>query len=139
MKRSTGVTLIELVTVVAIVSILATIAINSYRNYGLRTNRVEAQSALLKIQVAQEKYFLQNNSYTTNLTAPPTGLGVGSTSPSGFYTIAVAAGATGDIATSYQATATAAGTQTHDIADCQVFTMTDQGQRTPADSTGCWR
>ncbi|HUO94801.1 MAG TPA: type IV pilin protein, partial [Steroidobacteraceae bacterium] len=110
------------------------------RSYGLRTNRSDGQTALLKISVAEEKYFLQNNTYTTDLAdPPPAGLGIGNASPSGYYTLAVAAGATGTIATSYQATATATGTQTADQAACQVYTMDDQAQRTPADATGCWK
>jgi len=51
----------------------------SYRRYVLHANRTDATSALLRIQVAQEKYFLQNNTYTTNVTGiPPAGLGVAS-------------------------------------------------------------
>ena len=138
--RTRGFSLIELLTVIGIIAVLAVISIGSYRSYGLRTNRADGQTALLKISVAEEKYFLQNNTYTTDLvTAPPGGLGLGNTSPGGYYTLAVVAGATGTIATSYQATATATGTQTADLAACQVYTMTDQAQRTPADSTGCWK
>jgi type IV pilus assembly protein PilE len=140
MRYSRGVTLIELMTVVGIVAILGVIAVGSYRAYGLRTNRVDGTAALLRIQVAEEKYFLQNNTYTTDLAdPPPNGLGIGNASSNGYYTLAVAAGGTGTIATSYQATATAAGTQTQDKAACQVYTIDDQAQRSPADSTGCWK
>jgi type IV pilus assembly protein PilE len=132
--RERGVTLIELLTVVGIVAVLGVIAIGSYRNYGLRTNRVDGTSSLLRIQVAEEKYFLQNNTYTTDLAdAPPVGLGLGNNSPGGYYALAVAAGATGAIGTSYQATATAVGTQTSDDPNCQALSINDQGQRTPAD------
>jgi type IV pilus assembly protein PilE len=140
MKHSRGMSLIELLTVVGIVAILGVIAVGSYRSYGLRTNRTEGQSALLKIQVGEEKFFLQNNSYTQDLADPsPNGLGVGNSSTNGYYTLTVGPGAPGTIATSFLATATAAGTQTNDLAACQVFTIDDQGQRTPADATGCWK
>src|SRR5437763_16809045 len=77
--RMRGMTLIELMVVVAIVAILASLAVGSYRRYVLRANRTDATSALLRIQVGEEKYFLQNNAYTINATAqPPTGLGVAS-------------------------------------------------------------
>jgi type IV pilus assembly protein PilE len=139
-KHALGFSLMELLTVIGIISILSVIAVGSYRSYGLRTNRADGQTALLKISVAEEKFFLQNNTYTTDLAdAPPNGLGIGNASPAGYYTLTVAAGATGTIATSYLATATATGTQTTDLATCQVYTMNDQAQRTPADSTGCWK
>ncbi len=137
-----GMTLIELMVVVAVVAILSTIAIGSYRQYVLRANRTDATSALLRIQVGEEKYFLQNNAYTTNVTAlPPTGLGVSSPTPNGFYTVAVAGdpNSTGNIATSFLATATAVAPQTADTS-CLTLTITDQGQRSSTPSTtACWR
>ena len=139
--RAAGVTLIELLTVIVVVAILATIAVASYRSYLIRANRSEGRNQLLRVEAAEEKYFVQNDTYTVDIIdPPPAGLGFGSaTTPSGFYTLAVAPGATGTIATSYQATATAQAGQTQDSATCQVFSITDQGQRTPADSTGCWK
>ncbi len=66
--------------VVALVAILGTIAVSTYRSYILRTNRTEGRMALLATQVAQEKYFLQNNQYApdiaTVIAAPPAGLGI---------------------------------------------------------------
>jgi type IV pilus assembly protein PilE len=139
-KHSRGVTLIELLVTVAVVAILSNIAISNYRAYTLRANRIDGETMLMKIQVAEEKFFLQNNTYTTAVaTAPPNGLGLLATTTSGRYTLAVAAGATGNIATSYAATATAAGNQTDDKAACLTLTIDDQGQRTPADSSGCWK
>ena len=141
-NRMRGMSLIELMAVLAIVAILSTIAVGSYRRYVLRANRTDATGALLRIQVAQEKYFLQNNSYTTDVTdQPPTGLGVASPTPNGFYTVAVTGdpASTNNIATSFKATATATGTQTQDTS-CLTLTITDQGLRNSAPSTTeCWR
>ena len=139
--RQRGMTLIELVIVVTIIGILATISVASYRNYALRTNRSEGKVALLRIQVAEEKFFLQNGTYTVTLAAaPPAGLGIAAASaPNGYYALGVAAGATGAIGTSYLATATATGVQTTDIAACQVLTIDDQGNRTPPNASGCWK
>src|SRR5213595_20471 len=86
--RMRGMTLIELMVVVAIVAILASLAVGSYRRYMLRANRTDATAALLRIQVAEEKFFLQNNVYTIDLSGA--GLGVPSPTPNGFYTLAVA-------------------------------------------------
>src|SRR5437660_4364066 len=141
-NRMRGMTLIELMVVVAIVAILASLAVGSYRRYVLRANRTDATSALLRIQVAQEKYFLQNNTYTTDVTdLPPTGLGVASPTPNGFYTLAVTGdpASTTNTATSFKATATATGAQTADTS-CATLTITDQGLRNSAPSTTeCWR
>lgn len=138
--RSRGVTLLELMAVVLIVGILGTIAVNSYRGYLLRTNRTEARMALLQVQTAQEKFFLQNNRYadSTELTPAPTastpGLGVPATTPSSYYTITLARPTT----TTYTATATAINGQTKDAAACQVLTINETGTRTPT-GNDCWR
>ena len=39
----------------------------------------------------------------------------------------------------YTLQAVATGNQTKDTPACLTFTINEQGQRTPADSTGCWR
>ena len=144
--RQTGVTLLELMVTLSIVGILAAISVTTYRSYSMRANRTEARTALLRIQVAQEKFFLQNNTYTTNLTAAaPNGLGMnaavqgaGAVSPRGLYVITVAAGPTG-LGTSFIASATAQATQVKDDPNCLVFTVDDSGNRTPDDTaTGCW-
>ena len=140
-----GFSLIELMIVVAIVAILATLATASYRNYMLRTNRTEGRMALLSIQAAQERFFLQNNQYAQNMAtvvAPANAGGLGVTNltaagltPSGNYTIGFAA----VTANTYTIQAVATGPQTHDTAACLTFSLDEQGTRSPADSTGCWR
>jgi len=143
LNRQRGVTLLELMIVVAVVGILSAIATASYRSYLIRTNRSDATSQLLRIQVAEEKYFLQNNAYVTDnatmaalTTATPPGLGISTPSPGGYYALSVASRLGGN--TSYVATATAIGSQLSDSATCQTFSIDDQGGRSPADSTGCW-
>ena len=102
--KNRGFTLLELMITVLVVGVLSTIALSSYRSYTLRANRVDGTGMLLKIAVAEEKYFLQNSTYATDLvSAPPTGLGLGSTSPAGLYNLTVAAGSTGAIGTSFTA------------------------------------
>jgi type IV pilus assembly protein PilE len=142
-RHTSGFTLIELMVVVAVMAILGTIAVSTYRNYILRTNRTEARMALLATQVAQEKYFLQNNQYApdiaTVIAAPPGGLGMnltpGGVTMGGNYTVSFAA----VTPNTYTLSAVATGQQASDTAACLTFTINEQGQRTPADSTGCWR
>ena len=97
-KRSLGFTLIELMIVVVIVGILATIAYPSYQDYVTRAKRADGKAALLKVQLAQEKYRANNISYGSL-----TQLGLAGTSPDGYYNIDILSPGT----TTYTATATA--------------------------------
>jgi type IV pilus assembly protein PilE len=142
-RAARGFSLIELMIVISVVAILTTIAVTSYRAYVLRATRTEARMALLSIQVAQEKFFLQNNQYAqdlaTAIAAPPAGLGVAldvaGLTLGGHYTV----GFTAATATTYTVQAVATGTQVKDTAACLTFTINEQGVRTPADASGCWR
>ena len=64
MKRSKGITLIELLIVVAIVGILAAVAAPSYREYILRGEYSAAQQALMGLAQAMEQHYAQNLTYT---------------------------------------------------------------------------
>jgi len=134
-----GVTLVELLTVVAVLAILSTIAVSSYRSHVVRANRTDATATLLRIQVAQEKYFLQNNVYADDVT---TKLGFASdTTPQGMYKVTLSAASGSDFATSYVATATALATQRSSDSQCQMLTIDDKGQKgsSPGSSSTCWR
>jgi type IV pilus assembly protein PilE len=139
-KLTRGVTLIELMVVIVVLTIIVGIAVPSYRNYLLRANRTEARTALLRIQSAQEKFFLQKNRYATNALlddAPPAGLGIPTATPSGFYSLSIS-----DYSLdppTYTATATATGGQTKDVAACRIMSIDQDGVRLPAESSGCWR
>jgi type IV pilus assembly protein PilE len=136
-RRMQGITLIELLVVIVVVAILASISTSTYRSYLVRTNRTEARMALLRVQAAQEKYFLQNNEYADDdklTTAPPGGLGVPATTQSGYYTITV----NRDTTTSYTATATAINGQAKDDEDCPVLSIDNEGSKLPTGKT-CWR
>jgi len=137
-KTQTGVTLIELVIVMVIIGILAAIAVPSYRQYVIRSQRVDATSALLRLATAQEKFYLQNNRYATNaerVTAPPAGLGIPGTEH-GWYTLATACVVAG-CASGFTATAVpvAGGPQASDA--CQLFQVNDRGVKT-ATIPKCW-
>lgn len=128
--RSHGFTLIELVIAVAIVGILAAIALPSYLDSIRRGRRVDGQSALLRLQLEEEKWRANNTNYTATLGD----LGLTSASSDGFYTIALtAANATG-----FTATATGSGSQSSDTG-CTTLTLVQAGANTTATPTACWR
>lgn len=130
-KKQRGVTLIELMIVVVIVGILASIAIPAYGRYVMRAKRTDATSALLQIAAAQERFYLQNNTYSGD----PAALGIAGT-PDNLYALTI----TGANAAGYTATATAQGSQAADT-DCATFSINQLGQRTAtgADGDACWR
>jgi type IV pilus assembly protein PilE len=143
-----GVTLIELVVVMIIVGILAAVAIPSYRNYVLRSQRSDAKDALLALTTAQEKFYLQCNFYADDIAGAPncaaSELQGADTSKNGWYDLDVVADADPALGFTATATATAGENQAQD-SECQVFRVTALGARTADDSGGadntaeCWR
>lgn len=75
MKAQKGITLIELMVVVAIVAILASIAIPSYGQYIIRTNRRAAQATMMEIATREHQHFAANRAFADtaelNFTLPP--------------------------------------------------------------------
>ena len=141
-SRQAGVTLIELLTVVVVLGILASIAVPSYRSYLVRTNRTDAKSALMQVQAAEEKYFLQYNKYTYDLTsAAPTGLGMSDLTANGYYTLSVKQRDKDEGGFIITATPTAQGGQSSDD-KCGYFTIDDRGARgvqVAANAATCWK
>ena len=146
-KRQRGVTLIELVVVMVIIGILAAVAIPSYRNYVMRSQRSDAKDALLAIATQQEKHYLQCNRYATTIgnatDCAGNQLQGSASSKNGWYTIEEPM--TGDTLNFSVTIAADAGDNQFQDTDCRKFTVTDRGVRTAEDAGGadntaeCWR
>ena len=131
-KNMHGITLIELMMVVVIVSILAAIAFPNYQEFSARAKRNEAKAALLQIATNQERFYLNNNSFTLDMTA----LGFSAdpfTTETGSYVIDVTAAD----ATNFSATATyqLGGSE---ASKCLTFTVDGRGAKTSGPQADCW-
>ncbi len=139
-----GFTLVELLIAIVIVAILTAIAIPGYRSYVQRAQRAEAKTTLLRIQAAQEKFFVQYNRYAADLApAVPDGLGIPAITETGLYAVALAIL---DGGTGFRVTATALpGASQDDDARCASFSIDHNGLKGAANSAAadstreCWR
>ena len=127
-----GITLIELMIVVVVVSILAAIAFPNYQEFSARAKRNEAKAALLQIATNQERFYLNNNTFTLDMTA----LGFSAdpfTTETGSYVIDVTAAD----ATNFSATATyqLGGSE---ASKCLTFTVDGRGAKTSGPQADCW-
>lgn len=129
--RARGFTLIELMIAVAVIAILAVIALPSYQRYVLEARRVDGQNALQRIQLAQEKWRTNHNSFAASLTD----LGLGNTSDEGHYTLSIVSAS----ATAYTATASATGAQASDTACATLQLALSNGVNMATTPTGCWK
>ncbi|POZ61295.1 type IV pilin [Chromobacterium alticapitis] len=131
-----GVSLIELVITMAVIGILTAIAYPAYTSYLQQSRRSDAMQALTLAQSQMEQCYAQYFAYNNAACA------VSATSPSGYYTVQIASGAT---ASSYSLTATvvAAGLQGRD-SSCNSFTISNAGIKSATNAQGgdssstCW-
>jgi type IV pilus assembly protein PilE len=140
-------TLLELVIVIAAAAILASIAVPTYLSHVLCANRVEGRSILIALAAAQEKFYLQCNTYAATLDPNATAdcatgqLRFPADSERGYYHVAI----TSADASGWTAVAAPAvdSPQLRDVR-CQKYGLTSTGAKTartsfdmPNDSE-CW-
>jgi type IV pilus assembly protein PilE len=136
-----GFTLIELMIVVVVIAILAALAYPSYADYIRKAKRADAHESLLRVQIEQERWRVNNIAYTAQV--GPTGLGLASaagscfTSPEGHYEVCVLAADPAPTATSFRVEATAQGGQTRDTSCLVISLEVDAGVET-REPAGCW-
>lgn len=106
-----GFTLIELMIVLMVVAVLTAVAYPSYSEYVVRTKRAEGKAGLLDAAQSLERNFTNSNTYPSSLSAAGVRTHSGDSASKASYTFAIAAGATGTLASSYVLTATPANGQ----------------------------
>ena len=132
-KYVRGVTLMELMIVVVILGILTAIAYPSYRQYTAKAKRTEAMVALLQIATMQERFYLQNNTYTEDMTdlGFPVGENFQTDSHSYVVNVTAANAATFSATAVYQNAGAEAG-------KCATFSIDGRRAKTSAPRVDCW-
>lgn len=126
---SGGFTLIEIMIVVAIIAILASIALPSYQQHILVTNRASAKACMSEFAQAYERR------YTTNMSYEGADIVLGCQTEGSLddrYTITAA-----NTATTFTITATPIGAQVKDTS-CGTLTLNQVGAKSASGSGSCW-
>jgi type IV pilus assembly protein PilE len=136
-KKTAGFTLLELLIVVAVFSIIMSMSVAGYRQYITRANRVDATALLLRVAAAQERHYLEENTYTDDMVA----LGFpGALSERGYYALTVTPALSG-LVVGYTATAKVVdGESQSDDMKCQELSINESGLRSsaPEEPGTCW-
>ncbi|WP_166425087.1 type IV pilin protein [Paraglaciecola sp. 20A4] len=120
--RPHGFSLLELMIVIAIAGMLLLVALPSYQRHITHSHRFDAQTALLKWQIQQERYRLSHSTYASNAVLPAP--------VSNFYDYSVS-----DIsATTFTLQAQATGRQEGD-SGCTELSLDQSMAQQPQ---GCW-
>jgi type IV pilus assembly protein PilE len=135
MKRMRGVTLMELMVVVTIIGILAAVAYPAYIEQARRGRRAAGVAMLQYVLQQSERYYSENNTYTTALT--DLGYPAGAVySEHSTHTIGLAVGPSGDIRSSVTITATPVAAD----AKCDVLSLSSDNSRSASGTQPsiCW-
>ncbi len=129
--KASGFSLLELLIALSIVAILASITIPSYSSFVAKSRRSDAMSALLQIQLAQQRWRASNREYASDLNElrwPD------DQSPDGYYRVQIGRSDVAD----FLAKAVPQGAQQSD--DCGVFAINSQGpvEDAPYADARCW-
>jgi type IV pilus assembly protein PilE len=151
-SSTNGFTLVELMITVVVLGILAAIAYPSYTRFITETRRSDATIGLSRLAALQERFLTNCGRYAASFgTAQACGTAAApedatmiasSTTPDGYYTIAIATNATGS---SYTLTATPVGTQLANDGGtggkCVTIILSSTGQKsaTGTESANCWK
>ena len=122
-----GFSLIELLIVLGIMGVLSLIATPRYNDYITRAHRTDGQLALFELANRMERYYFDNNDYSTARIGghgPHTILS-SEQSAGGHYKLSIE----GASASAYRLQATPIGVQATRDAQCQSLTLTHAGKK----------
>jgi type IV pilus assembly protein PilE len=122
-----GFSLLELLLVLTIISLLSAIAYPIYTHAIIKTRRIEAKLALIKLANCMEIYYLENKHSYANATLNK--LNINEKTEKKFYKLALNS-------TNYTYTLTA--TATFPDPECQRFMLNELGEKTNTGNSQCW-
>ena len=133
-QRVAGLTLIELLCVISIIGILAAISYPMFAEQAAKGRRASARALMYEVLQHEERFYTENNTYTTDLTA--LGLPSPLETDQGTHSVTLAIGPTGDLTTSVSITGTAIVPDTH----CTSLTLTSANAQsgTGSQPAVCW-
>jgi len=134
--RARGFTLVELMIVVAIVAIIAAIAIPSYQRSVMRGNRNAAESLMLDMAAAQERFLVDNRNYATSASQLGYASSTYPNNVSANYSIAVSSSSGAPPSFTITATPQSGSQQANDTT-CGTLTLTSAGTKQPTNQ--CWQ
>ncbi len=144
-NKQQGVTLIELMIVVAIIAMISAFAYPSYMQYVISTKRTVATSALLQIADRQQQFFMDNKSFSNDLTAlgfaanPLVLADDGNSTVVGDSDAVYSVSLSNVAVTTYTITAAPLHGQGERDTDCASLTLNQAGARgNSAGGDGCW-
>ena len=106
--------MVELLIVVIIIGILAGVAIPAYQSYTIRSNRSDGYVLLNEILQAQERFFSDQLTYTSDLTDLGYAVASNIDTDAGYYKVSGAACGAGTIAQCVVITGVAQNSQSSD-------------------------
>jgi len=109
-----GFTLIEIMIVVVIIGIISAIAMPSYTNYVRESRRAEAMTLISQVISAQERFYIEQRTYTADLTDLGFASAANLATEADWYTVSAAACAGSTLADCVLVTATAQNDQAAD-------------------------
>ena len=144
MGNCKGFSLVEILVVVIVAGILLGVAIPSYQGYILRNDRTDATVALTNIAGSQERFYLQNGTYASNVQLAALGFPTSHTER-GYYRLSIVPHI-GGLSVGYTAKASAVRTEKQAAdSNCATFSIDEMGQRGANGSSNkalieeCWR
>jgi len=138
MRRTLGLTMLELLCCLVVVAVLAACAVPTHRQAAVRTRRTDARVALMHLASLQERHFFLQGRYAASL--EELGEGALARSGEGFYRLQVESRASGQ---GYLARAwpDAGGPQREDR-ECTALSVDESGRRSAMGSADadwrCW-
>lgn len=142
-SRRIGFTLLELVITLVIIGILSSIAYANFKSYVLKARRIDATETLMKLAVAQERYYNQHMQYSSDISSSMGLNHQSSFTSEGFYQLTVEIQTYGDDGLdSFVLAAKAINNQANDK-DCISFTVNNLTERKATNAQGvdnksCW-